>query len=139
MPKILYLNKDATEAFNFKRALKKYRFEILDEMTPGGVMARLQEKVADILVINDNILGRKTVDLVKTIRDKVPWFLQIPIVIIAENDIGEQNVADFYKAGANFVYLDIAPRIEEFVNFITSMDKFVKALKVNNPYVMGKL
>jgi hypothetical protein len=139
MAKLLYLTQDPQNSFSFRRAVRPFAiFDIEEEMAAGGILPRLQEKAADALIIDSAVLGARTVEHIRVMREELRWFLQIPIIVIVTEPISEADEKSLYEAGANYVCKNVAGELNSLMGLISSLINYTEILKEGNPYIMEK-
>jgi hypothetical protein len=139
MPKILYLTSGKEESFKLKKyiAIQEPDIEMIEEMSSGTIIPKLMEKYADVLLISDTVLKERTAAFVRTIREGVPWYLQIPIIVVTNTtDMTVQRVKDMYTAGANYVSMGGNTDLEILWYIVKSQDTYTNLLKSNNRMAM---
>jgi len=137
MSKILYLTSTKESIAELKSYIaRESDMEILPEFSSGAIMPKLMEKFADVLLISDSVFKEKTADFVRTLRQGLPWYLQIPIIVIADSDtMTETRTAELYTAGANYVRL-LKTDARVFWSIVRGQIDYTDLLKSNNRMAM---
>jgi hypothetical protein len=130
MYNILLLVKDQAEAFSLRQVMRPYNnFNFIDETIPGSIAPRLDAQEAHALIIFGGVLGTQTGNFIHTIRKTLGWFLQIPILVITNQQISSRDCERLYEAGATYVCEGTVNDLEHISGLLSSQIEYTALLK----------